>query len=93
MLSVAVKFSLSPEITTESVGKHLGEVVEGESVVISENGEELAQFADVAKLRKIFKLNDGGAKGKKGAAVNGEAKDELKGLESVILGTMALKGS
>lgn len=90
---VAVKFSLSPEITTESVGKHLGDVVEGESVAISEEGEELAQFADVAKLRKIFKLNDGGAKGKKGAAVNGEAKDELRGLESVILGTMALKGS
>lgn len=89
---VAVKFSLSPDTTTESVGKHLGDAVEGESVAIGENGEELSRFADLGKIRKIFKLNDGG-KGKKGAAVNGEAKDERKGLESVILGTMALKGS
>ncbi|KAF1966711.1 CGI-121-domain-containing protein [Bimuria novae-zelandiae CBS 107.79] len=89
---IAIKFSLDPEITGESVARHLGEVVEGESVDIGPNGEELAMFADVAKIRKIFKLNDGG-KGKEGAAVNGEARDERKQMESVILGTIALKGS
>ncbi|KAJ4299763.1 hypothetical protein N0V90_005009 [Kalmusia sp. IMI 367209] len=89
---IAVKFSLEPEVTNESVTRHLGEVVKGDSVELSENGEELGVFADVGKIRKIYKLNDG-PKGKKGPAVNGEARDESKQLESVILGTMALKGS
>ncbi|KAJ4352250.1 uncharacterized protein N0V89_007597 [Didymosphaeria variabile] len=89
---VAVKFALDPEISNESVGKHLGEAVEGEAVAIGEEGEEVGIFADVAKIKKIYKLNDGG-KRKKGPAVNGNARDERKDMESVILGTMALKGS
>ena len=89
---VVVKFSLDGETTGESVGKHLGEVVEGESVAIGEHGAEVGRFADVGKIRKLFKLNDG-AKGNKGAMVNGEAVDERRDMESVMLGTMALKGS
>ncbi|KAL1597738.1 hypothetical protein SLS60_008224 [Paraconiothyrium brasiliense] len=87
-----MRFALDPNITTESVGEHLGGAVEGEAVAIGDEGEEVGMFADVAKIKKIYKLNDGG-KGRKGPAVNGEAKDERKAMESVILGTMALKGS
>jgi len=88
---IAVKFSVTPEITQESVGKHLSEVVQGSPIPISEEGEELGTWADEAKIRKIYKLTDGG-KGKKGA-VNGAAADEKALLESVVLGTITLKGS
>ncbi|KAF9732618.1 hypothetical protein PMIN06_012235 [Paraphaeosphaeria minitans] len=95
---LVVKFGgLGEAVAAEWVGKHLGEVVEGESVRMGEDMEEVAMFADVAKVRKIYKLGEGGAKGKgkKGTDVNGDgkARDELKGMESVILGMMALKGS
>ena len=83
-------------ITNESVSQHLGDVVEGTSVQIEEAGEELGEWCDVEKVRKVYKLGDGAAKkGKKGVVVNGDAgkKDERKEMESVILGIMALKGS
>lgn len=104
---IAVKLPLRTEgddwvvdeaITNESVSNHLGSVVEGTSVEIAEDGEELGMACDVEKVRKLYKLGaDGGAKkGKKGAVVNGdggEKKNSRKEMESVILGTIALKGS
>ncbi|OAF98857.1 CGI-121-domain-containing protein, partial [Paraphaeosphaeria sporulosa] len=95
---LVVKFGgLEEDVTAESVAKHLGMVVEGESVEIAEEMGEVGMFADVGKIRKIYKLGEGGAKGKgkKGTDVNGDgtARDERKDMESVILGTMALKGS
>lgn len=95
---VAVKFALEGDggdVTGESVGRHLAGAVEGDAVEIGEGGEEVGSFADVGKIRKIYKLGDGG-KGKKGDAhvnVNGAARDERREMESFILGTMALKGS
>ncbi|KAF2708073.1 CGI-121-domain-containing protein [Pleomassaria siparia CBS 279.74] len=91
---IAVKLSLTPEITSESVAKHLGDVVEGTSVEIGENGEQLGEMCQVSKIRKVYKLGDGGKpKGKKGV-VNGDADvDERKQMESVILGIMSVKGT
>lgn len=89
---VAVKLGLTPEVTVDSVGKHLAEAVQGTSVEIAEQGGELGMWADEAKIRKIYKLNDTN-QGKKGAGVNGVAKDEREVLESVILGIISLKGS
>ncbi|KAF2679893.1 CGI-121-domain-containing protein [Lentithecium fluviatile CBS 122367] len=88
---VVVKFSLADDVTRESVGRHLGEVVRGTSVEIREGGEELGMWADEGKIRKVYKLNGHGG-GKKGA-MNGAAKDERGELESVILGSITLKGS
>lgn len=95
---LVVKFGgLGDGVSAEDVGAHLGGAVEGEAVSIGEGMDEVGMYADVGKIRKIYKLGEGGAKGKgkKGAAVNGESKgrDERKEMESVILGTMALKGS
>lgn len=104
---IAVKLPLKNEgedwvvdaaITNESVSNHLGTVVEGTAVEIGQDGEELGMACDVDKVRKLYKLGaDGGAKkGKKGTVVNGdggEKKDTRKEMESVILGTIALKGS
>jgi EKC/KEOPS complex subunit CGI121/TPRKB len=89
---------LDPTITNESVSQHLGRVVEGTSVAIGEKGEELGEWCDVDKVKKVYKLGgDGGTnKGNKGETVNGQASDkahERRMMESVILGTIALKGS
>jgi EKC/KEOPS complex subunit CGI121/TPRKB len=89
---------VDPGITNESVSRHLGSVVQGTSVEISEEGIELGQGCDVEKVRKVYKLGaeSGTKKGKKGAVVNGdgdEKKQERMDMESVILGTIALKGS
>jgi EKC/KEOPS complex subunit CGI121/TPRKB len=92
---IAVKFGIAEGVTEESVGKHLGEVVEGTPIAVGGECEELEMFADEAKIKKIYKLNDGGkGKGKKGAVNgNGVSSDEREQLESVILGTISLKGS
>jgi EKC/KEOPS complex subunit CGI121/TPRKB len=106
---IAVKLPLAPgpegkdwaideNISNESVSQHLGSVVEGTSVAIGEKGDELGEWCDIEKVRKVYKLGgDGGAKkGKKGAVVNGDGavkKDERREMEVVILGTIALKGS
>ncbi|PSN65100.1 CGI-121-domain-containing protein [Corynespora cassiicola Philippines] len=99
---IAVKLSLTPDVTRESVARHLGDVVRGQSVPLEDDGAEvLGSWCDVAKVRKIYKLNDmgaakGGAKAKGKAAVNGlqgGIDDEKKQLESVILGMITLKGS
>ncbi|KAF1955124.1 CGI-121-domain-containing protein [Byssothecium circinans] len=91
---IAVKISLGEGVTRESVGRHLAEVVEGEAVEIGEESGELDMWADLGKIKKIYKLSDGG-KGKKGAkgVVNGEGKDERREMESVIMGIMTLKGT
>ncbi|KAF1837111.1 CGI-121-domain-containing protein [Decorospora gaudefroyi] len=85
-------------ITAESVGKHLGDVVKGTSVGLREDGDELGAWCDVEKVRKVYKLGGGeGQKGKKSGVANGHGEEkegeEKKEMESVILGTIALKGS
>jgi EKC/KEOPS complex subunit CGI121/TPRKB len=84
-------------VTNASVSEHLGRVVEGQSVRIGEEGEELGTWCDVEKVRKAYKYaGDKGAKksAKKGAVVNGNGGgDDRKEMESVLLGIMALKGS
>jgi EKC/KEOPS complex subunit CGI121/TPRKB len=89
---------LDPNITNESVSRHLGSVVEGTSVEVGEKGTELGEACDIEKVRKVYKLgtDNGAKKGKKGAAVNGdggEKEGERKAMEVAILGTIALKGS
>jgi EKC/KEOPS complex subunit CGI121/TPRKB len=71
-------------LTESTVSEHLGRVVEGESVEIGEGGEELGEFCDVERVRKVYKL---GGVGKRGGV------DEKKELESVVLGIMTIKGS
>jgi EKC/KEOPS complex subunit CGI121/TPRKB len=88
---IAVKLSLSPATTAESVAKHLGETVQGQSVDIGEKGQMLGRWADLERVRKVYKLDGRGKK----RDVNGAASqdDERKELEGVILGIMTVKGS
>jgi EKC/KEOPS complex subunit CGI121/TPRKB len=79
---------LSSALTAESVSQHLQQNIEGEQVEVSD--ANLAELADQARLRKIYKLN---VQTKKGAADGTSKESELKELETSILGVMALKGS
>lgn len=80
---------LSSGITAESVSQHLQQNIEGDQVDVSD--ANLAELADQARLRKIYKLN---IQAKKGAANGVPSKEaEIKELETSILGVMALKGS
>ncbi len=101
---IAVKLPLTAQgsnaegVSNESVSKHLGSQVQGTSVEIGAEGDELGMWCDLEKVSKLYKLgNDGsgGAKGRKPQLANGDAAghDRRKEMESVILGIMALKGS
>lgn len=85
--------------TNESVSKHLGENVKGESIDVGEEGERLGDACDVEKVRKVYKVNSSGVgtgkNGEKKGVVNGAGGelDERKELESVVLGIMTIKGS
>ena len=80
---------LSSGITAESVSQHLQQNIEGDQVDVSD--ANFAEFADQARLRKIYKLN---AQTKKGPANGTPSKEsEIKDLETSIIGVMALKGS
>ena len=68
-------------------------MVEGESVEVEGDAELLGGFAEVHRIKKVYKIVCAKGKGKgKGVTLNGEKKDDRKDIESVVLGTMALKG-
>lgn len=86
-------------VTAQSVGEHLARVVQGVSVVLGERGEGLGDGCDVARVRGVYKLGGGGGNkaGKKaGVGVAGRQESHVenaKGLETVVLGMLSLKGS
>lgn len=97
-----IKVGTTPDITHESVEQHLNAVIEGRAVEFSD--EELRRTVDVGKVRKIYKFNGTGDKGKKSKrqsieegvneperATGGDA--EAKDLEVAILGLIALRGA
>lgn len=92
-LPIRADGSVDESVTRESVSKHLGDVVEGESVEVDGDAEQLGMFAEVHRIKKVYKIACAKGKGKgKGVTQNGEKKDDKKDIQSVVLGTMALKG-
>jgi len=91
-LPIRADGSINEAVTRDSVAQHLGTAIEGESVELDESGSQLGDYAEVHRIKKVYKLNC--AKGKGGKATpNGEKKDDRSDIEAVILGTIALKGS
>lgn len=97
-----IKVGTTPDITHESVEEHLNAVIEGRAVEFSD--VEHRRTVDVGKVRKIYKLNGTGDKGKKSKrqsleeVSNGSERDtggdaEAKALEVAILGLIALRGA
>lgn len=92
LLVVKVSTPTRP-VTAEDVQKHLQEVIEGEQVPFED--ENLSDMTDIARLKKIYKLNTvSSVNGDKKGAINGDAtgNDWKKELEVLILGAMALRG-
>ena len=95
---------MTPNMTEESVRVHMTANILGDAVAFSD--ATLSETCDVARIRKVYKIQDptsAQSKGKKQQRqTNGiseheskaeENVDEVKELESVILGMMTLKGS
>ena len=82
-----VKVSVDPEITQESVASHLAASVDGTAVPF--NDEILSTIADVAKIKKAYKL---GALDTTPQA-NGTQKGGKQRLEKSLLGAIALRGA
>ena len=94
LLIIKVSTPSSPFSGAE-VQEHLSRVVEGTQVAFTD--DVLRSTTDLARIRKIYKLNaEGGGSGpKKGVkGVNGVSEvDERKELEILVLGSMALRGA
>lgn len=90
---LVIKLSISPDITHGSVKQHLDAVVEGDAVAFDD--QVLARMTDLARIRKIYKLNvpvqTSGKKKREGDNVSDES--ERKELEVMVLGLMALRGA
>jgi EKC/KEOPS complex subunit CGI121/TPRKB len=93
---IAIKVAVAGNPTAESVQKHLEASVDGTPVALQD--EVLSGFTDLAKVRKIYKLESGAPGGKKGKAgetgmaLNGNAAEERREMEAVVVGSMALRG-
>jgi EKC/KEOPS complex subunit CGI121/TPRKB len=91
----------SSPATAEEVQSHLTSSIEGEQVPFEDS--VLQEMTDVARVKKIYKLNSsGGGGGEKKGQVNGAENevpngtgsevDQRKDLEILVLGCMALRG-
>ncbi|KAI9648202.1 hypothetical protein NHQ30_002834 [Ciborinia camelliae] len=84
---------IAPASSASQISEHLASAVEGEAVAFEDG--ELRSMTDVARVKKLYKLNAGGG-GKKGGAngvTNENAENERKELEIMVLGAMALRGA
>lgn len=74
------------ETTVESVGQHLKQHVEGQEIEITD--QWLGELVDLARVKKIYKLNSLPNKGR----LSDTASERME-METFVLGAMALKGS
>jgi hypothetical protein len=93
---LVIKVSVSPSITHESVAQHLGLVVKGTLVEFS--NKVLDEMTDLARVRKIYKLNTGqnappGRGDAGGSGMKDAGPSERKELEIAVIGAMALRGA
>ena len=95
-----IKISTSAKITHESVKQHLSTSIEGKPTDFSD--ETLARMADLARVRKIYKLSAPAVtKARKNARENLPVMNEDRGamehgtkeIEVNVLGLMALRGA
>jgi len=91
LLVIKVSTPSSP-FTGSEIQDHLLTAVEGAQIPFSDT--ELRDMTDLARIRKIYKLNASGGAKKAVNEVNGvSADDESKELEVLVLGSMALRGA
>ncbi|KAF7943895.1 uncharacterized protein EAE97_005965 [Botrytis byssoidea] len=87
---------VAPASSASQISEHLSSVIEGEPVPFDD--ESLASMVDIARVKKLYKLNALGGGAKKGGAngVSGKTENKVDGtkeLEIMVLGAMALRGA
>lgn len=83
---LAVKVSVSPEITRDSVAAHLEASVQGTPVPFDD--QILSEISDVTRIKKVFKLGAIPSPGDKNSGPNAKRQ-----LEMSLVGAIALRGS
>ncbi|KAI9659005.1 MAG: hypothetical protein M1821_001965 [Bathelium mastoideum] len=104
VIAIKVGMPTTPNVTEQTVRQHMTTNIRGTLVAFSDAA--LSETCDVASIRKLYKITDlrpDQAKSRKHQKqnnddINHQATsekniDEIRELESVVLGTMALKGS
>ncbi|KAH8423215.1 EKC/KEOPS complex subunit CGI121/TPRKB [Aspergillus melleus] len=86
---LVIKVSVDPSVTHDTVAAHLSQYIEGSMVPF--NDETLSQIADVAKIKKAYKL--GALNTTPGNQANGVQDDQMKRLELSVLAAIALRGA
>ena len=95
---LAIKVATSPSTTEEGIKNHLTEVIDGTPLDFTD--ENLIGLADLARIKKVYKLNadiKGGSKVSKGVVTTdnvakGEATAQRAQIEAWVLAAMALRG-
>jgi len=97
LLVIKVSDPSQASITASSISEHLSSSIQGTPIPFED--AEIAKYTDLARVKKIYKLNSvpglGGGGGKKmNDVVNevGNEEREKRELEILILGAMALRG-
>ena len=85
---LVVKVSTTPEITYDSVASHLDQTIEGTPAPF--NDETLCSTADLARIRKAYKIPQPAAKTGDNMTVNSHIQREF---EAPIVGAIALRGA
>ena len=93
-----MKVATSPGTTLESVSHHLSANIKGQDRKFEDAA--FGKVADIDRVRKVYKLNSATPTGKLEKVVNGASGansskpiDEVKVMETQILGLMALRGA
>lgn len=76
---------MTPEITRETVAKHLESSVEATPVPFV--NDTLSTMSDLAKVRKLYKLNQPTSKSPDGQV------NAVRALEPLIVGAIAIRGA
>lgn len=82
---LVVKLSVTPEITHESVAKHLESSVEATPAPF--DNDTLSSMSDLARVRKLYKLNQPTSKSADGQV------NAVRALEPLIVGAIAIRGA
>jgi EKC/KEOPS complex subunit CGI121/TPRKB len=95
---LVLKVATSPDITLESVTRHLSANIKGRECVFDD--ATLGNVADLDRIRKVYKLGAAIPTGRSTTTMNGDSGsnlnksvDESKALEVHVLGLMALRGA
>ena len=97
---LVIKVAISPNTSLDSVKAHLDSSVQGKAVTFDD--DVLQGMTDMARLKKVYKLNSGNSRtskptggAKAASGMNGTVDQEKERLEMevAIIGIMALRGA